>query len=63
LLQRKRKDAFSFGCLDFEYEDRVSVSCNMIYYTVRFGGVAQPVIIKCVDCMNWCETNGLIMPI
>ena len=46
LLQRKRTDALSFVHLGFEYEDRFSIPCDMIYYTVRFGDVAPPVRIK-----------------
>ena len=54
LLQKNSYRFFYFGQLDFQYEDRYSIPCDMIYYTLRFRDAALAIRIKCVGYVNPC---------
>ena len=55
VLQKKSRFLES---LDFEYETRFSVPCNVSYNSVRFGKVALAVITKFVDCASQCRPRS-----
>lgn len=57
-LQRSRTNYFTFGRLNFEYEHRFSVPCDITYYNARLGDVSLSVKMKCVDCVNQCGTRS-----